>query len=232
MLANLFGKAASLAGGAASGIAGRLGGMGNVSNTARVGLAKGIGFAASHPTITGAGLGGIGGYATSGTVGGAFAGAVLGATGGTMGWNQYQEKINRKSGGLFAQLGRTRQRASASLGRRITKAAPGMSANYGPQVNKGGVLGWAGEGKIHWGAGSASGSNRMLTGHARNVGGKRLGAMAVGSGMMIGAGAIGGMGANMIGAAMGGAGNTFGAQMGAAYGNAFSGMGNGTVTGY
>lgn len=160
-------------------------------------LAKTVRFGASHPMMAGAAMGAIGGYATTGDIGGALVGAGIGAGVGRMGVTQYQTKAQG--------VGLLRQRASAKLGRGISKFAPNVSAAYGPT------------GKV---------------GRARNVGGKRLGAMAVGAGITVGAGALGGMALNMASAGVRGMGNTFGSQMSQTYGNAFSGMGNGTVTGY
>jgi hypothetical protein len=174
----------------------------------RKAVARNVSFTARHPMLLGAGIGGIGGFVGSGReLGGALVGAGLGAMGGRAGWTKYD-------------VGSTgaRTRMAARLGRRITKAIPDIAAAYGPQRMK--MRTWA----------------RSMSGHARNVGGKVLGAQAVGKGMMLGAGLVGGVGwgmtTNMVGSSSRGVANTFGSQMNAVYGNAFSGMGNGTITGY
>jgi hypothetical protein len=160
-----------------------------------------LGRAAAHPMLTGAGLGAIGGYAGSGTIGGALTGAALGAGGGALGWNRYHPK----KGSL------TRRRIAGKLGRRISKTVPGFAQAVG-------------------------GTPGLTAGQARNLGGKKLGMAALGAGMMLGAGVSGGF---AYGSTIGlgtslvkNLGGTFGSQTSAHFGNAFSGMGNGTTTGY
>jgi hypothetical protein len=144
-------------------------------------LSQGLGAIAAHPTIAGAGIGAMGGFLATGSVGGALAGAALGGIGGRRGWITND----------FNQAGRLHQQVGAGLGKQF-----------------------AGIKNIN-----------SITG----MGSQRLGMMATGLGMTAGAGALGGFGASAVGGMIG---STFGSERRSHYGTTFSGMGNGTITGY
>jgi len=155
-----------------------------------------------------------------GSFGGALAGAAAGGLGGRAGWNIYQQ--NRKG---LSSFGRMRQRLSAKVGRQITRGAPSIAQGYGPQITK----------PRTFTSGRSGGSiteDMLMGGHARNMGGKRLGGQIVGAGMMAGAGFGAGIAYGVGSSLAGSLGNTFGNQMRTSYGNAFSGMGNGRAAGY
>jgi hypothetical protein len=216
-VSGLLSGARGMAGAHAKGLASGAGSLVASSGAARRGIASAVRFGAAHPGVVGMGLGAAGGYMATGDIGGAFTGAIAGGLGGRAGWNVYQQKVGRKSGGLLSQFGRARQRLSARVGRGITGAAPGIAQAYGPKMGT---------------TRGAMGIQKVFAGQARNLGGKRLGAQVVGAGMMLGAGVLAGSAYGMGGALIGSLGNTFGSQMRSSYGNAFSGMGNGTITGY
>jgi hypothetical protein len=213
---SISGAAASVGGRASSMLSGA-GSLVSGSSMARKGIASAVKFGATNPGLVGMGLGGIGGYMASGDIGGALMGAAAGGIGGRAGWGSYQQKVSRQSGGMTSYFSRARQRLSAKAGRGITKFAPDMAKAYGPQIGT---------------TRTASGIRKVFAGQSRNLGGKRLGGQVVGAGMMMGAGIAAGSAYGMGSAIAGSLGNTFGSQVRTSYGNGFSGLGNGTISGY
>jgi len=179
----------------------------------RTGFAHAVRFGVNHPGVIGGAIGGVGGYVGSGGEWqGALMGAGIGAIGGGSGWAKYDPKSTG--------FGRTRNIMASKLGKQISKIAPNFASAYatGPARQR------------------ITRAQQPRKGHMRNMGGKTLGAMGVGAGVTLGAGALGGLAysaaSNVLGNTSANIGRTFGNQTQAIYGNAFSGMGNGTVTGY
>lgn len=266
MIANLASRARGFFSGVGAKALGRAGGSTLVANKARAALGSTVRFAVAHPMIAGAGLGAVGGYAGSmGDPGGALAGAAIGAGLGRGGIMRYDFKRHSARGGRLAQalnkkggkvggflagigmapggLNKMRHKLAGSVGRKISRKAPGIAEAYG--MKKSVVSYDVGQGmknmtqrvrmstyKVQDAMGELDISVTPMRGHARNTGGKRLGMLAVGGAMTVGAGALGGIGYNVATEPIKSAGRTFGSQMTSVYGNAFSGMGNGTITGY
>ncbi len=171
---------------------------------------------ASHTTVSGMALGGIGGgIMSSGSLTGIGVGALMGGLGGRAGWTDYQLKGGNN----------LHRRLSAKLGKRITSLAPDTAKKWARERHK----------VSFFQSRRSKGvlvETRKLSGMQRNLGGKRMGAMAVGGGMMLGAGGLAGGLVSGLGNSLGGSSASYGRGQQASYGSSFSGMGNGTVTGY
>jgi hypothetical protein len=187
-------------------------------------LGRGLGFMGRHPMASdaalGGGLGAVSGFIGSGfSFGGALTGAAVGAGTGALGVSQYAPKKGLK----------IKRQLAGKLGRRISGASPDLAQMFGPRTRR----------KTYtraFGGARLNVNQKMPASYARNIGGKRLAMAGIGAGIMAGAGFAGGGAYGMtIGTGVRAAteiGNTFGSQMKSHYGNAFSGMGNGTISSY
>ncbi len=210
---------------------------------------KGLAFAARHHGLTGAALGGAGGYISSGgDAGGAMTGAMVGGTFGGLGGMRYRGGRAKKGltnlGGStsWSGLGRKKDKVSGQIGRMISKASPDLAQSYGPRrsmvsfdISEGRFPRMQSVSMSSDRIGDVAGEGmkiRSMTGHARNMGGKHLGALAVGGALAVSAGGFGGGAWSFGTAPIKATTSTFRNQMGAVYGNSFSGMGNGSVARY
>lgn len=227
MIGQLAGKAKTFLSG--------LGGKASGAMTGERGLsmlASSAQFAMAHPTLTGAAVGAAGGFAGSmGDPGGAFAGAAFGAALGRGGISRYRAgKLSSK--GTIGGLRKSMQYSSRNLGNKIRKALPDVAEAVGPNRMKP-IAKPLFTAPPSFGAVSPGATPGMISAGAdKRMGGKMLGALTIGTGLTFGAGAMSGIGWNLATEPIKAAGRTARGQLGAHYGNAFSGMGNGTITSY
>jgi hypothetical protein len=172
-------------------------------------LAQGIGLASRNQGLVGAGLGGAVGYMTGGA-----AGALVGAAGGGIGmkmgkWGSYRE------GGRLGAF-------QTKIGKRISEFAPGLAGQYGTSTITGAP-------KITPTGLDLSGMRKVGRAEA---GGRALGGIAGGMALAGGVGALAGVGMTAASIPFKTVGTGFGSAVSATYGNSFSGMGNGSVSGY